>query len=216
QHEPAVAACGGGHGDELASGDHGRHGRGTPTFSIVPPGSTRVVEPATRTAVRSTRGSSYAGRMPRLVLLLLALPVIELLVVIRVGQVIGAGWTILLLVLASVLGAWLVRRAGRRAWRAFREAREDARWPGHGIAEGVLVIIGGTLLLAPGFITDVLGVLLVLPLTRRSVARFLEGRVVPAPIRTVGTRVFAGRSVRAEREADVIEVEVIRIEREEV
>jgi UPF0716 protein FxsA len=84
------------------------------------------------------------------------------------------------------------------------------------VAEGALVLIGGALLVTPGFVTDAVGLLLVLPPTRRVVASFLEGRVVPAPIRTVGTRVFPGSSTRVDAEVDIMEVEVISVEREDL
>jgi UPF0716 protein FxsA len=154
--------------------------------------------------------------MPLLLLLFLIVPLVELAVIIEVGQVIGAWWTIVLLVVDSLFGAWLVRREGRRAWQSFRMALEDARWPGREVAEGALVLIGGALLVTPGFVTDATGLLLVLPPTRRIVATFLEGRVVPMPIRAVGTRVFPGRSTRIDAEFDVMEVEVISVEREDL
>lgn len=164
--------------------------------------------------VQVSRARSYAGDMPILLLLFLVMPLVELAVIIQVGQVIGAGWTIALLVIDSLFGAWLVRREGRRAWQSFRRALEDARWPGREVAEGALVLIGGALLVTPGFVTDGIGLLLVLPPTRRVAAGFLEGRVVPMPIRTVGTRVFPGRSTRVD--ADIMDVEVISVEREDL
>ncbi len=112
-----------------------------------------------------------------LVLLFVVIPILEIVVIIQVGQVIGAWWTVALLVADSVLGAWLLRREGARAWRAFREALEAGRWPGDEVAQGALVIVGGTLLLTPGFITDVVGFLLLVPVSRRLVARTLRSRI---------------------------------------
>ncbi|MDX1511883.1 MAG: FxsA family protein [Nitriliruptorales bacterium] len=150
--------------------------------------------------------------MPLLLLILfLAVPLIEVAVIVRVGAVLGFGWTITLLLADSMLGAWLVQREGRRAWHQFREALADARWPALEVAEGALVLIGGALLVTPGFVTDGVGLLFVLPPTRRALASFLEGRVVPMPLRAVGNRAFPGRSA-----GDVMEVEVISVEREEV
>lgn len=101
-----------------------------------------------------------------LVLLFVGLPLFELYVLIQVGQVIGAWWTIALLVLASIVGAAIVRHEGSRAWRALVEALTQGRMPHRELADGALVLVGGTLLLTPGFTTDVLGALLVLPVTR--------------------------------------------------
>lgn len=115
----------------------------------------------------------------------IGLPLLELYLVIQVGQAIGAGWTILLLVLDSVLGAIIVRREGGRAWRALRDALTQGRMPHRELADGALVLIGGTLLLTPGFVTDAFGALLVLPLTRPLfrglLARAVASRLVVFP-----------------------------------
>ncbi|MCL8025891.1 FxsA family protein [Nocardioides bruguierae] len=112
----------------------------------------------------------------------IGVPLIELWAVIQVGQVIGAGWTILLLVADSVLGAYLVRREFGHAWAALREALGSARMPARELADGALVLIGGTLLLTPGFVTDALGLAMVLPVTRPLfrvlLARFVTTRAV--------------------------------------
>ena len=112
-----------------------------------------------------------------LVLLFLVVPVVEIYVIIQVGQVIGGWQTLGLLVVESLLGGWLVRREGRRAWRALREAFESGRMPGRELADAGLVLVGGTLLLTPGFLTDIVGFFLVLPVTR-PIARRLLTRVV--------------------------------------
>ncbi len=93
-------------------------------------------------------------------------PLLEIYVIVQVGQVIGAWWTILLLVADSLLGAWLLRHEGGRAWRNLRDSVQEGRLPSTEIADGGLILVGGTLMLAPGFVTDVLGILLVLPFTR--------------------------------------------------
>lgn len=94
------------------------------------------------------------------------MPVAEIAVIIQVGQVIGPVWTVLLLVLDSLVGAWLVRREGRRAWDGLRTSIETGRMPARELADGVLVVLGGALMLSPGFVTDALGLVLVLPPTR--------------------------------------------------
>ena len=108
-----------------------------------------------------------------LVILFIAVPLVEIYVIIQVGQAIGPWWTILLLVVDSILGSWLIRHEGARAWRALRAALDSGRMPARELADGALILIGGTLMLAPGFVTDAVGILLILPLTRPVARRLL-------------------------------------------
>ncbi len=110
-----------------------------------------------------------------LVLALLVVPIAEIYVIVQVGQEIGAGWTILLLIADAVLGGWLIRREGRRAWLALRERVNSGGLPAKELADGALILIGGTLLLTPGFLTDVVGFFLILPFTRPLARRALVG-----------------------------------------
>jgi len=107
----------------------------------------------------------------------IGIPLIEIYVLIQVGQVIGAWWTILLLILDSLFGTWLIRREGGKAWQGLTVALESGRMPARELADGALILIGGTLMLTPGFVTDALGILLILPFTR-PVARRLLTQVV--------------------------------------
>jgi UPF0716 protein FxsA len=102
-----------------------------------------------------------------------ALPIIEIYVIIQVGQAIGAIPTIILLVLESFLGAWLVKHEGRRAWRALTETMSSGKLPGRELADATLILVGGTLLLTPGFVSDVFGFFFVLPFTRPIARRVL-------------------------------------------
>lgn len=108
-----------------------------------------------------------------MVALFIGVPLLEIFVLIQVGQVIGPWWTILLLVLDSILGTWLVRREGGRAWQALTVALQTGRMPARELADGALILVGGTLMLSPGFVTDGLGILLILPLTRPLARRLL-------------------------------------------
>jgi UPF0716 protein FxsA len=112
-----------------------------------------------------------------LVVAFVVVPIVELYVIVQVGQAIGVLPTIALLVLDSVLGAWLVRREGRRTWAAFRTALQSSRVPAKEVADGALVVFGGALLLTPGFTTDVLGLVCVAPPTRAVLRRALTGIV---------------------------------------
>ncbi len=120
-----------------------------------------------------------------LALAFVLVPVLEIYVLIQVGQVIGAWWTVLLLVADGALGAWLMKREGGRALRALREALDQHRMPAKELADGALILVGGTLLLTPGFVTDVLGIVFVLPVTRplarRGLTRYLERRFLSGP-----------------------------------
>src|SRR4051795_3846915 len=101
-----------------------------------------------------------------LVLLFIVVPIAELALLIQVGQVIGVWWTILLLVADALIGSWLLRTQSRAGWRRFNEALAGGRVPHREVVDGVLVIFGGVLLLTPGFITDIFGVLFLFPPTR--------------------------------------------------
>lgn len=112
-----------------------------------------------------------------LVILFLVVPVVEIYVIVQVGQEIGALPTVALLIVESLIGAWLVRREGSRAWAALRSGVTSGQLPSRELADAALVLIGGTLLLTPGFVTDVFGFFFVLPLTRPVARRLLAGLV---------------------------------------
>ena len=111
-----------------------------------------------------------------LVLLFVVVPIAELYVIIQIGQAIGVLPTIALLILASILGAALMRSQGRSAWRRFNRALAEGRMPGREVMDGALVIFGGALLLTPGFLSDILGLILLLPPTRAIVRAMLVRR----------------------------------------
>ncbi|HET8987335.1 MAG TPA: FxsA family protein [Humibacillus sp.] len=106
--------------------------------------------------------------------LLLLVPVVEIIVMLAVAQAIGGWPTFLLIIATSALGAWLIRGEGGRAWRALNQALRDGRMPTRELADGVVVLVGGSLLLVPGFVTDLAGLLLVLPFTRPVARSLLE------------------------------------------
>jgi UPF0716 protein FxsA len=120
----------------------------------------------------------------------IVMPLIELYVIIRVGSWIGVLPTIGLLVLDSILGTWLIKREGARAWQALRERIETGRMPHRELADGALIVLGGALMLSPGFVTDVFGVLLILPVTRplfrRLVLSYAGNRVVRGAANATG------------------------------
>jgi UPF0716 protein FxsA len=119
-----------------------------------------------------------------LVLLFIVVPIAELAILIQVGQLIGVWWTIALLIADAVLGSWLLRSQGRAAWRRFNAALAEGRIPHREVVDGVLVIFGGVLLLTPGFLTDVFGLLFLFPPTRVLLRRLLVRR---GALRLVGS-----------------------------
>lgn len=108
-----------------------------------------------------------------LFLIFIVVPLAELYVLIQVGQVIGVWWTILLLIADSVFGSWLIKREGSRAWHALQQRINGGQLPTKEVADGVLVVVGGALMLSPGFVSDAFGVLLILPVTRPLFRRLL-------------------------------------------
>jgi UPF0716 protein FxsA len=110
-------------------------------------------------------------------------PIAELAILIQIGQLIGVWWTIALLIADAVLGSWLLRAQGRAAWRRFNEALSGGRIPHREVIDGVLIIFGGALLLTPGFLSDVFGLLFLIPPTRAVMRRLLVRRGV---LRLVG------------------------------
>src|SRR5215212_6768254 len=117
-----------------------------------------------------------------LVVLFIVVPIAELAVLIQIGQLIGVWWTIALLVADALLGSMLARSQGRIAWRRFNEALRAGRPPAREVMDGTLVLFGGALLLTPGFLSDILGLLLLLPptraLVRAALVRRFMGRMI--------------------------------------
>ncbi|CAB5031629.1 unannotated protein [freshwater metagenome] len=124
--------------------------------------------------------------MVLLVLLLIIVPIIELAIIIQVGSMIGIWWTIGLLVADSLFGAWLLMREGSRSWLRFRAALGNGKIPAKETADGGLVISGGALLLTPGFLTDIFGLLLLFQPTRDIVRRVALTRAVSYAATSVG------------------------------
>jgi UPF0716 protein FxsA len=122
--------------------------------------------------------------LPLLIVLFITVPILELFVILQIGDLIGPWWTIALLIAGSVLGSVLMRSQGRAAWRRFNEALRRGRPPAREVLDGVLIIFGGALLLTPGFLTDAVGLTFLLPPTR-------------AVLRGLLVRRFAGRMVAA-------------------
>lgn len=115
--------------------------------------------------------------LPVLLALFIVLPLAELYLIWTVGDAIGVIPTLLLLAADSVLGSVLLRSQGRSVWSRFNAALAEGRMPHREVVDGVLVVFGGAFLITPGFITDVLGLALLLPPTRAAVRRLLTRRL---------------------------------------
>jgi UPF0716 protein FxsA len=110
-----------------------------------------------------------------LIVLFIVVPIAELYVIIQVGEAIGVWPTLALLLADALLGSFLLKHQGRGAWRRFNAALAERRFPGREVADGLLIAIGGTLLLTPGFVTDIFGAILLIPPTRAILRRLMRG-----------------------------------------
>ena len=133
---------------------------------------------------RGTRGQT--GGVPptpsappvfgRLLLLFLIVPILDLALLVSVGSRIGLGPTLAVVVVTAVAGSWLARREGGAAWRRVQAKMATGGVPGPELIDGLLILVSGTLLLTPGFLTDLVGLLGLLPPTRALARRALKAR----------------------------------------
>ena len=128
----------------------------------------------------------------KLFLILLVVPVFEIYLLIKVGSLIGGIPTVALLLLISLLGAYLVRSQGFRIITQIREELALGRLPAAQLLDGALVFVGGVLLLTPGFFTDFLGIFFLIPLTRNLIKLWL-GLWLQARLSRKGTIVIPRR-----------------------
>ena len=131
-------------------------------------------------------------------ILLLVVPIVELYVLIQVGQEIGAGFTILLLIGVSIAGTILLKREGVATWRRLQESITGGRMPTNEVIDGALIMLGGALLLTPGFVTDAFGLLLLFRGTRGAAKVFFRkalGIAVFKRFPGAATAATAGRKV---------------------
>lgn len=110
-------------------------------------------------------------------ILFVVLPFVDLFVLLQIGDLIGFWPTLGLTLLSGMLGGYLAKREGTRVFRAWRDAIREFRTPEQGIIDGVLVFLGAGLLMAPGVLTDVIGFLFLIPVTRRRIAQRIRQRV---------------------------------------
>ena len=111
-----------------------------------------------------------------LILLFIAVPLVELYVIVETARSIGTLETIGLLILVSVLGAWMVKAQGLAVLWRVRSKLQEGQMPGRELVDGALVLLAGALMLTPGFVTDVVGLLLLFPPTRMAIRPILIRR----------------------------------------
>lgn len=138
---------------------------------------------------------------PLIFLLLLAMPVVELAVIVQVAEQVGVLETLALLVGISLAGAWLLKQQGLATWRSLQATTARGEMPTKEATDGALILLGGALLLTPGFVTDAFGLVLLLPPTR-------------ALVKSSFRKLFAGWALRrAGRAGTVYSATVTRVRR---
>jgi UPF0716 protein FxsA len=114
-------------------------------------------------------------------LLVLLIPFVEIYLLLKVGGIIGAFPTIFLVVFTAVLGTWLLRQQGFATFQRLQENLAKGTIPAYEMIEGPIILVGGVLLLTPGFITDILGFACLIPQLRRKIAQYIiENHLIQA------------------------------------
>lgn len=111
--------------------------------------------------------------LPLLVIGFILVSVAEVWLLTAVGSRIGVPWTLAILVVEAFIGTWLTRREGRKAWAALSDAYATGKMPTGQLADAALILVGGIMLILPGFLTDLVGLVCLLPVTRPLARRFI-------------------------------------------
>jgi UPF0716 protein FxsA len=145
--------------------------------------------------------------MGKLFFLFTALPLVDLWVLLHIGRALGFWTTVALVVATGLVGAWLAKAEGVRVLRDWQRAVSEGRLPEEGVLSGALVLAGGLLLVTPGVISDALGLLLLVPPTRRIAAaglrRWLRRQIEAGRIHVVSRGGFRGASPGVDEPIDV-------------
>ncbi len=121
-----------------------------------------------------------------LLILFIVVPMVEIYVLIKVGSVIGAFLTILIVIATAILGTVLLRQQGAATLRRYQQNVQQGKVPAQEMMEGVALLIGGVLLLTPGFVTDIFGFLCLIPFTRQGMVRWVASKVKLRPVGGAG------------------------------
>ncbi|GFE49363.1 membrane protein FxsA [Roseobacter cerasinus] len=138
----------------------------------------------------------------------LAVPLIEITLFIQIGGAIGLGWTLVTVVLTAIAGTWLVRNQGLLAMSQLKSSFSDLRDPTEPLVHGAMILFSGALLLTPGFFTDAVGFLLLVPAVRVAVFKALRSRI------NVQSFEARPRPQRPHQQGDVIDGEFTEVPRE--
>lgn len=142
--------------------------------------------------------------MGRLLLAFTLIPLLEVFLLVRIGQQVGFLPTVAGVLVVGFIGAWLARREGRKVLREWRETMARGQLPSEGLTGGLLVLVGGVMLISPGVLTDVGGLFLLFPPTRalatRFVRRWLDRQLQAGTLRVSGLSSFGGFGRPPERE----------------
>ncbi|MCP3030554.1 membrane protein FxsA [Halobacillus sp. A1] len=109
-----------------------------------------------------------------LLLLILIVPALEIGILIWAGNLVGPWWVIILILLTGVIGAWLAKQQGLETIRKVQDSMAQQQAPGDALIDGACILVGGAVLLTPGFITDAIGFLLLIPATRAPLKRVIR------------------------------------------
>lgn len=137
-----------------------------------------------------------------LAVLFLFLPVLEIYLLIKVGSIIGAGYTIILVVGTAIAGVYLLRIQGLTTFFRVRQSLARGELPAFELLEGAILLVSGAFLLAPGFFTDILGVLGLIPLVRQYVARWVLSQFVAGSVASTAARANPKRTLEGEYQRD--------------
>jgi UPF0716 protein FxsA len=133
--------------------------------------------------------------MPILIVLLIVVPIAELWVIVETAERIGVVPTLLTLLAVSIVGGWLLKREGTSTWRKLRATMARGEIPTNEATDGALILMGGALLLTPGFLTDIVGLGLVFPATRALIRRYARRVIGWMAAKRFGARGYAARQV---------------------
>jgi UPF0716 protein FxsA len=112
-----------------------------------------------------------------LLLLFIGIPLLDMMTIILIGRAIGFWGTVALVIVCGIAGTALARGQGMRVWRAIHRDLAEGRVPSYGLLDGLMVLVAGAMLITPGFLTDIAGILLLLPPVREVLKRILRARL---------------------------------------
>lgn len=131
-------------------------------------------------------------------ILFIIVPLLEMIVLIEVGSIIGAIPTVFLVVLTATVGIWLLKLEGMQTWARVQQKLAQGAIPETELLEGIMLIVGGALLLTPGFVTDTVGFICLLPGLRRPIARWMIRQAVFRSFNTTSNKTSQTKIIEGE------------------